>query len=636
MLSTLCSKGTQMPTIEKKIGEEDVSRLGAFSSSSELVFTLRVPRRLGAVAVVMRLCPDGDEDRDLPLDFCGIEAGEDIYRLSLSLGELCGEAGRGLFYYEFLFLRGQHTLFTDSVNNVDFALSEHSERRFRLLVYRPEERSPLWFRGATMYHIFVDRFRRGAGKVGMREDAVLCEDWERGIPQYPKKQGERYPNNVFFGGNLWGVAEKLDELSSLGVNVLYLSPIFRAYSNHKYDTGDYLAIDEMFGGEEAFSHLLREADRRGMRVILDGVFNHTGDDSRYFDRYGKYGGVGAYADPASPYRDWFCFHRYPEEYDSWWGIDILPRLNAQNEDCRAFFTSEDGVGVRYVNAGCSGWRLDVADELCDEFLDEFCASVKSARPDALIIGEVWENAADKTAYGKRRRYFQGGQLDSVMNYPFRTALLDYLRFRDAAILGDTLTELYGSYPLSVSHSLMNLVGTHDTERILTVLGGIADEAVAGEGLSNDELSVKRMNEGQRRAAKRLLRMAATAQFTVFGVPSVYYGDEAGLEGYHDPFCRMPYPWGREDKEVLSLYGRLGQIRRENPVFADGDFRVLLAEGGVLVYERSKADARILVILNREDTPFAYELEGEWRELLSESPYEGSVEGNGVAVLQREA
>ncbi|MBR2354561.1 MAG: glycoside hydrolase family 13 protein, partial [Clostridia bacterium] len=511
-----------MPIIKKKVNGADASHRGAFAFGDCISFSVEAPRKLGASAVVLRICRDGEEDRDYPFSFYQTKLGTDEYRLSLHTKALCNGRKEGLFFYEILFLRGNDTLFTSTWNQVDFSLERQSENRFILLVHRADFHTPSWFGGTVMYHVFVDRFYRGDGKVETRSDVIINKDWENGVPQYPEKNGDKLANNMFFGGNLWGIAEKLPYLRDLGVGVLYLSPIFKAYSNHKYDTGDYLEIDGMFGGKEAFEHLLNEAKRFGIKVILDGVFNHTGDNSRYFDRYGEYGGCGAYSDPNSEWRSWFRFKKYPNEYETWWGIQILPKLNHDVKECRSFFTGKDGVGEAYVKMGIGGWRLDVADELSDEFLNEFRRTIKNAsNGDAIIIGEVWENAAVKIAYGKRRQYFLGNQLDSVMNYPLRNGILAFLLEGNAEFLGDVLKEIYASYPHEVCNSLMNLLGTHDTERILTVLGE-GNERNSDE--SNDVLAYKRLDARQYQRGITLLKLAAAIQFTVYGVPSVFYGD----------------------------------------------------------------------------------------------------------------
>lgn len=589
---------------------------GAFPVGTRLSLCALVPRRLGVGAVVLRLFPDGGEGRDMPFSFQRTERGTDEYRLTLETDSLCADGEGGLFFYELLFLRGADTLFSDSVDNVSFTLSSESANRFRLLLHRAEFHTPAWFRGGTMYQIFPDRFFRGEGEAVLREGASLEEDWENGIPQYAQKPGDPLANDLFFGGNLWGVAQKLDKLAKLGVTVLYLNPIFEAFSNHRYDTGDYERVDPLLGGEAAFDHLVREAHARGMKILLDGVFNHTGDDSRYFNRRGRYAELGAQQSEQSRYADWYSFGETREDYAAWWGIKILPRLNQHNPDCRRYFTGEDGIARQWLRRGADGWRLDVADELPDVFLDELREAVKSEDPDALILGEVWENAAEKVAYGERRRYFGGRQLDSVMNYPFRNAVLALLTRGDVEAFCRILTEIYSSYPKEAADSLMNLLGTHDTERILTVLGaGVG----ASDGRSNAELSVKRLTPEQRQMAVTRLKVASLLQFTVYGVPSIYYGDEAGLEGYRDPFCRMPYPWGREDGELLSHYRALGRLRQEHSALRDGEFRFLWREEHAFAFLREDENERLTVVVNVGEKPYAIPDHTRYADAITSEP-----------------
>ncbi len=603
-----------MPRIRRFVNGEEKTALGAFPHGTVIEFCVEVPRSLGAAAVVLRIAKDGSDAIDHPLTFRSFENGIDKYGIFVDTNTLADTDG-DLFYYEFLLIRGEHTLFTSSIDNVEFSLTERSASKFRLLIYRANFTTPAWFHGGTMYHIFLDRFRKGEGPVTLRDDAEENADWENGIPQFARKNGDPLANNVFFGGNLWGVIEKLDTLVEMGITVLYLSPVFEAASNHRYDTSNYEKIDAYLGGDAAFDTLIKEAHSRGMKIILDGVFNHTGADSRYFNRYGKVDDLGAYQSPRSPYFPWFTFRQYPNVYEAWWGIEILPRLNHANEECRRYFTGKGGIAEKWIRRGVDGWRLDVADELSDDFLDELRETVKDAsNGEALIIGEVWENAADKIAYGKRRRYFRGRQLDSVMNYPFRNAILGLLQRGDTEFFVHILTEIYASYPRAVSDSLMNLLGTHDTCRIMTVLGDDGE----GEGKSNTELSRKRLSPEQRERAGRLLKIASTLQFTVYGVPSVYYGDEAGLEGYHDPFCRMPYPWGREDAELMRHYRMLGSLRRRHPALSDGSFRFLSHANGYFIFEREKGDDRVLVALNLGMTPVAFPLDGIFADCISGS------------------
>ena len=517
-------------------------------------------------------------------------------------------------------------MFTDSVNNVDFALSTSNANRFTLLIHRADFHTPTWFHGGTMYHVFLDRFCRGEGEYPLRPGASLNLDWEHGIPQFAPKNGDPLKNNVYFGGNLQGVCDKLDYLRELGVTVLYLSPVFEAATNHRYDTANYERIDPLLGTHEDFARLTQEAHTRGMRVILDGVFNHTGDDSQYFNRRGSYPVAGAYQSKESPYSGWYTFSRFPDKYECWWGIEILPRLNQENPDCRRYFTGKEGIARRWLLAGADGWRLDVADELPDAFLDEMRATVKeTTEGEGLIIGEVWENAATKIAYGKRRHYFGGKQLDSVMNYPFRSAVLAFLTEGDASFFYNSMTEIYASYPKEVSDSLMNLLGSHDTERILTVLGG---DPCRAEEMSNAELAMARLTAEERKKGISLLKIASTLQYTVFGVPSLYYGDEAGLEGYHDPFCRMPYPWGREDKELLRHYRHLGKIRTEHQALKDGEFRFLVSNSKGFAYERRSGEDVIVVAANMDKTSMRVPIEGAWKELLTGETVENPTVGEG--------
>ena len=598
-----------------KYTTEDASLRGAFSVSEKVKFNLTIPRSYGVRMAVMRFHRDGESERDIP--FNTLECGS--FTLTLDMSEL----GVGLYYYSILFLRGNDTLFSNTHNNVDLELSEHKGTDFRMLVYSDDFITPDWFKGGVMYHAFVDRFYK-SGKSSVRENAENHEDWYAPISQYGVIPGAAVKNDLFYGGDLYGITQKLDHLAKMGVSIIYLSPIFKAASNHKYDTADYMQIDPCFGGEEAFCELILKAKEKGIRVILDGVFNHTGDDSIYFNRYGNYPSKGAYQNPDSEYRNWYFFDEKKKAgYECWWDIDILPKLDHRTEACRKFFTSDDGVGAKYAALGTGGWRLDVADELSDDFLHEFRKSVKTANNDAIIIGEVWENAADKIAYGKRRSYFQGKQLDSVMNYPFRTALLEFLLNKDAKALADELTDIYSSYPKCVSDCLMNIIGTHDTERIITVLG---DKKY--KDLTNKELSGHYMSKEEYAEGVKLLKIASTIQYTVYGVPSVFYGDEAGLEGGRDPFCRRAYPWGRENKELYKHYKTLGKMRNK-PVFKTGDFKVVEYGEDHIIYQRSIGDTKVSICANMGGKPIELNIKGT--DMLTGKGFCGRVEAMSAAV-----
>ncbi len=601
-------RSEQTPQITVTKYENGVRRdiCGAFSRLSELVFELDIDAGLMVRDAVMRVQPDGKDWYDIPLS----KESDTCFTLKINASELSQNHRGDLIWYEFLLISDKATYFTHTDNNCNVELRNCNSGRFCMLLTKEGHSTPDWFKGNVMYQIFPDRFAKG-GDVPVRDDAVINPDWDNGIPEFSKELGGHLDNNEFFGGTLYGIAEKLDYIASLGVGVIYLNPIFEAYSNHKYDTADYMQVDEMFGGNAALDHLIKEAGKRNIRIILDGVFNHTGNDSRYFNAKGRYPEKGAMQGSDSPYYTWYNFT--PDgKYEAWWGIEILPRLKHQGKGCSEYFLNDDGVIASYINKGTSGWRLDVADELSDNFLDGLRNAAKKARKDAIVIGEVWENAATKIAYGQRRRYFLGDQLDSVMNYPFRNAVIAYLQTGCAEILADTLTEVFATYPRANAHCLMNILGTHDTERILSVLG---DKEF--EGLSATELSARRLDANSYERAKALLKIASDIQFTAYGVPSVYYGDEAGMEGYRDPFCRMPYPWGREDKEITEHYKRLGRIRNENIVFARGEFKIIAAKDGLLVYERREGDKVIYLAANASDIQIDLPVTAECVDLLTD-------------------
>ena len=468
---------------------------------------------------------------------------------------------------------------------------------WQLTVYE-ESSTPAWFGCGVVYQIFPDRFCRlelpdPAGMVGSR---TIHENWSN-LPDWrPDAQGE-VRNCDFFGGSLQGILSKLDDLADFGVTVLYLNPVFESASNHRYNTADYRAIDPMLGTEDDFHHLCQEAKRRGIRVILDGVFNHTGSQSRYFNADGFYSDTGAAQSPDSPYYHWYSFHPWPADYDAWWGIRTLPAVREDAPDYRDFIIrGQDSVVRHWLRAGASGWRLDVADELPDDFIGEIRTAMEETAPDSFLLGEVWEDATTKIAYSMRRRYLLGQELHGVMNYPFRTALIAYLLGGDADEFRETLESLRENYPPHAFYSLMNFLSTHDTPRILTVLGA---DHVPG---SKEERAVFRLSPARQQLGLKRLRLAALVLFTFPGAPTVYYGDEAGMEGWEDPFNRAGYPWGQEDSELKSFFSKLAHLRREQPALQAGQLHWRWTAGSLLVFARELDGQLLTTVVNAADTP----------------------------------
>ncbi len=472
---------------------------------------------------------------------------------------------------------------------------------FILTVSSKDYQTPEWFKGGVMYQIFPDRFCK-EGSMPDIKGRIRRDDW-LGTPSFrPNEQG-KVLNNDFFGGNFKGIQSKLQYLNDLGVSVIYLNPIFEAASNHRYDTSDYMHIDPMLGTEEDFKELVNEAKKQGIRIILDGVFNHTGDNSVYFNKYGNYPTVGAYQSKDSPYYSWYSFQEYPKRYSSWWGIDTLPEVNENSEDYQKFIFDKGGVLKKWLSYGIGGYRLDVADELPDFFLKKLRTSVKEENPDAIIIGEVWEDASNKVAYSKRREYLHGYELDSVMNYPFKDGIIRYIQTENAAELINIVRAISNHYPKQTLDCLMNILGTHDTARILTVLGGIYCSNKDEMALDSAYLTPK-----NKEIAIQKLKMAAVLQYTLPGVPCLYYGDENGTEGHIDPFCRRCFDWNNLNEDLISFYKRLGHVRKvHEDVFADGEWQTLKVYQGLLLYKRKKNNEEVFVCVNNSPKTYSLDL-----------------------------
>jgi len=499
-----------------------------------------------------------------------------------------------------------------------------SGHRWVLLSYECKYDSPKWLEGGVMYQIFPDRFAIGGERLKTKSTMLYRSDWG-GIPSYKPNAKGIIENRDMFGGNLLGVAEKLDYLLSLGVTCVYLNPIFEAASNHKYDTGSYRRVDGDFGGMKQLQILLHEAEKRGVQVILDGVFSHTGADSVYFNKYGTYDGDGAYNSEESPYYEWYKFEEYPDKYECWWGVKIHPNVDEDNPSYNEFINGVDGVVRSYIDMGTSGWRLDVADELPDKFLSNLTKAAKREKKDALVLGEVWENAATKFAYGNLRKYFWGGQLDSVTNYPLKEAVLGYLNTGSATELRRTVNNLVNDYPARNLNLLMNVIDTHDTPRALTLLASYPE--LPGK---EDRSDARCLNYAE---AVQKLKIAACIQFFMPGVPCVYYGDEAGMEGFEDPFNRRCYPWGNENEELLAYYKRLGAIRKAlRDILSDGDYACDEEKDGAFVFSRTKGNKRVTVAVNCGKKNLR--LGGERTDLISGKPLSELPE-LGFAVFLRE-
>lgn len=526
----------------------------------------------------------------------------------------------GLYWYYFSFGNGYYLSATDNLT----AKYSREMNSYQLTVFEKNV-TPDWLKGGVMYQIFPDRFFK-KGSVPVKKGRVLHENADETPVFLPNEQGE-ITNNDFFGGNLKGITEKLDYLSSLGVTCIYLNPIFEAYSNHRYDTGDYMKIDEMLGTEEDFKILLEKANQKGIKIILDGVFNHTGSDSVYFNKEKTYGDGGAYNDKNSPYYKWYNFTSYPDKYESWWGIKTLPDVNENEKSYVDFITGKNGVIEKYTNLGIGGWRLDVADELPGSFIQKIRKTVKKCNKNAVVIGEVWEDATNKVSYGQRRKYFQGKELDGVMNYPLKEAIISYVTKGNGYKFSDFIKTQVEHYPKQNLDVCMNILGTHDTERILTVLGKRPNTE------EKTVLANYKLTDSDYKIAREKLKMASLLQFTCPGVPCIYYGDEAGMQGFKDPLNRRFYPWNNFDKELVNWYKLLGKIRKLSP-FSGGEFIEVFADKNAYVFKRKNGDDEILIAVNNSEKQFTLNFSGSLYELLTNKKVKDTVtlDKNGMLVL----
>ena len=499
----------------------------------------------------------------------------------------------GLLNYYFKIIYNNDVVYYGNNNDILGGIGQKYDYRpklYQITVYN-ERPVPDWYKEGIIYQIFVDRFLNGneKGEISSpKKNSFIYATWED-EPMYIKNEKGNIARWDFYGGNLKGVKEKLEYIKSLGASIIYMNPIFEAVSCHKYDTGDYKKIDGMFGTEEDFKVLCEEAKKLGIRIVLDGVFSHTGSDSKYFNKLGTYKNEGAYQSKESRYYNWYRFNNHPNEYECWWGFDNQPNINELNEDyVNYIIKDEDSVIAKWMKLGASGWRLDVADELPDKFIQMIKEKMVEIDEESVLIGEVWEDASNKISYSDRREYFFGKELDSVTNYPFRDIVIGLIEGNISSdLFMKKLMSLLENYPIENFYSSMNLLGNHDTERIFTKLS------------ENIEL----------------LKLTIVIQMTIPGVPLIYYGDEVGLLGGRDPQNRRPYPWNKQNKEILNWYKVLGNIRSGEVSLKKGSFKPISISQEVLAYEREYKSEKIIVLVNPTNRQLECKFKGYGKTLI---------------------
>lgn len=481
----------------------------------------------------------------------------------------------GILEYYFILIDGYDRLYYG--NN-----DEHLGGVGQLYTYNPVpyqitvyEKSyvPTWYKEGVIYQILIDRFYNGNENNTIncpKENSFIYGRWNDS-PMYIKDNFGRIVRWDFYGGNLKGVLKKLDYIKSLGATIIQLSPIFKSPSCHKYDTGDYEVIDEMFGTKDEFKELCEVAESKGIKIILDIVLSYTSSDSKYFNKLGNYDEVGAYNSPNSIYHNWYKFIKYPYKYESWWGINERPNVNSMQAGYINYIVkNENSIIKKWIDFGASGWRLNVMDELPDEFIELVRARIQKINKDIILLGDTWDDASNKISYSKRRKYLQGKEVQAATNYPLRESLINFIKgYIKSDKFKRKIMSLYENYPRESFYGNINIVGTSETERILSVL----DENI------------------------ELFRLLLVIQFTLPGVPLIYYGDEAGLKGGKDPDNRKSYPWGNENKELINFYHKIVSIRNDENGLKKGDLNIYKTDSDIFAFERNYENEKVIVLVN---------------------------------------
>ncbi len=560
---------------------------GAVPAGTGVTFRLTVPESLGYVDPHLVLTKDREQPVHYRMQFTGQTPQKNHFTLTVA------PTTPGLYFYYF-------DLYTDfrkiyRGQNGEGVLSWTGGEEWQLTVHEADFSTPAWIRSGVMYQIFPDRFFEGRpDKPWPWPDRIYRPDKDGEPYFWPNEQEDGYINMDYFGGDFAGIRQKLPYLAGLGVRCLYLNPIFEAHANHRYNTADYLKADPTLGTNEEFAALCAAAKACGIRIVLDGVFSHTGSDSVYFNREGRYGPGGAYRDIHSPYRGWYDFDSgYPCGYRSWWGFPTLPEVQEDSPSYVEFICGKGGVIDTWLSLGASGFRLDVADELPDGFIEKIRQAVKAHGEDKLLIGEVWEDATTKEGWGRRRTYLRGKGLDTVMNYPFRSAAIDWVRGADTAAVADGILRICENYPKPALDCAMNFLSTHDTERAITA---IADEPAAGR--DRYWQSGRRIPPDRIDAALRRLLLAYALIYTLPGVPCVYYGDEIGMQGYRDPFNRAYFDWNSTEQRLRAPLRTLAEVRKSCDAFDGGGIELVEAAGDLLHFRRTGRTQTAEVVLNR--------------------------------------
>lgn len=561
---------------------------GVIAKNTKVKFRIQVETDENLKHVYFMLKKDGEPD----YRYLEMTKVQDGYEFEQNFSDF------GHFWYNFQLVFCDFCVYLNKTFDTRSSLSPEKGEDYLQLVTEKNYDCKNSLQGGIIYQIYVDRFSK-EGEVEVRKPLVLRDDWGGRIQK--NTTNPIRINQEVFGGNIKGIISKLDYLETLGVTAIYLNPISLANSNHKYDTADYMKIDDMFGTESDFEQLVKLAKEKDIKIVIDGVYNHTGSDSIYFNKNGTFNTLGAFKSKQSRFYNWYDFEKYPNKYRCWWGIDTLPSINQNCQDFQNYIAGENGVLEKYLKLGISGVRLDVVDEISDDFVQKIEKKVHEYGKDNVVMGEVWEDASTKESYSKRRQYFSKNELNSVMNYPIKETALEYIFSKDSFTLESTLRMLENNYPKVVRDNLMNFLTTHDTKRVFSEILKSCDEDKA--------------------KATRLYKIASTLIFTLPGVPSIFYGDEYGMLN-NDGSSRGCFDWIGYKNEIYDWFLKLAKIRQLK-VLKDGELNILYSRHGKFVFERFNENERIIVAVNLSSSPFVLDVLGEFKSFVSGSVFMGT-------------
>lgn len=558
---------------------------GAIANNSTCKFNLYVESFDPNIKVSFILFEDGKWEQDKAKEYIMTRKKDNIFSVDVEFTNV------GYYFYYFKVVEyGKIISIVKNPLNNDSIVSDNIYNKWQLTVYNSIlNDSETGFENSVMYQIFPDSFyREEIRKSGILSDRIIIDTNYAGIIEDGDRKNIK--NNTYYGGNIEGIRRKLSYLKDMGINVIYLNPIFEAHSNHRYNTANFMNLDPLLGTNEEFISFCKDAHNMGIKIILDGVFNHVGADSIYFNKFKRYDILGAYNSKSSTYYSWFKnnFYHYPDSYKGWWGdAKGLPAVDTYAPEYIEYICGENGVVKTWLERGADGFRLDVIDELPNEFIDILCSSIKKYGG-KIIIGEVWEDATEKfDMYGKRRRYLLGSQIDTVMNYPFFNCAYSYIKYGDFSNLYNGIMSIFEHYPKYSIKLLMNLLSTHDIERI--------SNRLASEGK-------REFTKEQLAYSRKMLLLLFVMQFTFPGIPCIYYGDEIAMMGKGNLENRRYFNWECKDNSFIQYIKELASLKKNNEAL-QGDFSFLQLTKEVLIYKRVHNKKSIIVIINRSENRY---------------------------------